>query len=237
MGKVFILQNAALFTAGTFEAELKRREIPYTYHKIYEEGIPSEDILPSISGLIVLGGPLTFRVTNPDSSPNLSKQIQFLRKALELQKPCLAVAQGACLLAHAQGAYVEPAPEKQLGWISAEIYPDYSRNSVIYSKVEEKKFPVFTWCDTLHGFPPQGYWYVHAAKCRYLSTGINGNSYLFNFHPEINEEMVSQWLQHYFQDVGSKERAAELLEQTREHFPQAQAFSRKIIHAFESFLR
>ncbi|MCP5468606.1 MAG: hypothetical protein H7A32_04990 [Deltaproteobacteria bacterium] len=237
MGKVLILQNAALFSAGTFESELQSREISYSYHKVYEEDVPIEDILPAVSGLIVLGGPLTYRVTQPESSTGLKKLLSFLSKALEMKIPCIGVAQGACLLARAKGAWVEPAPEKQLGWINAEVYPDYSRNSVIYSKVEEKKFPVFTWCDTLHGFPPEGYWYLNSPKCRYLSTGINGNSYLFNFHPEITEEMVGQWLQHYFQDLGSKELAAQLKEATREHIEQAQAFSHKIIHAFESFLR
>jgi len=237
MGKVLILQNAPLFTAGTFEDELKRREIPYEYHRVFESGPPSVETLSFCSGLIVLGGPLSFHVEQAENHPTLSKEIFFLRSCLDQHKPIIAVSQGACLLAQAQGAWVAKAPQKEVGWIRAEVYPDYSRNSVVYSKVEEKKFPALVWYDTCHGFPPQGYWYVYSPNCRYLSSGINGNCYLFNFHPEVTEDMVNKWLKEYKKDLPSDEAAEKIRAQTKENFEYTKTFSRKIIHAFQSFLK
>lgn len=237
MAKVIILQNSPLFSAGTFEDELKRREIPYEYHKVYESGAPLIELIRNYSGVIVLGGPLKFRVDNAAKSSVLSKEIFFLRACLDRHLPIIAVGQGANLLAEAQGAWVEKGPTQEIAWIQAEVYPDYSRNSVIYSKVEEKKFPVFVWYDTINGFPPEGYWYVTSPNCRYLSSGIQGNCYLFNFHPEITEAMVESWLKEYGKELGSQEQAAAIREQTKDNFEYTKGLSRKIIHAFESFLK
>lgn len=238
MAKVLILQNAPLFTGGTFEAELERRQIPFEYQKVFEGGLPPLEAVAHYAGIIVLGGPLRLRADEAEKNPGLAKEIFWLRAALDHHKPVIGVSQGACLLALAQGAWVNREPDKKnVGWVNAEIYPDYSRNSVIYSKVEEKKFPAFVWYDTFHGFPPTGYWYLTTPGCRYLSAGIHGNSYLFNFHPEITEDLIKSWLKEYKRDLIDPSDAERILEQTRENFEYAKGFSRKIIHAFESFLR
>lgn len=237
MGNVLILQNAPLFTGGTFEEELKRREISFEYHKAYENGPPSPEAAARYSGFIVLGGPLALRVTEGDRPAFVDQEIFFLRSCLEAHKPVFAVSQGAAILAQAQGAWAKKEESPEIGWATAEIYPDYSRNSVIYSKVEEKKFPAFLWTQTTHGFPPRGYWYLTTPHCRYLSSGIHGNCYLFNFHPEVTPELVNSWLKEYGKDLPNAELAEEIRRQTQEHFEVTKAFSRKIIHAFESFLK
>ncbi len=237
MGNVLILQNYPLFTAGTFEAELEGKKIPFEYIRLFETGLPSLEQIAGLSGLIVLGGPLKFRVQGAEKNPGLSKQISFLRVCLEQHKPIIAVSQGANLLAQAQGAWVEPSPTKEIGWTKAEIYPDYCRNSVVFSKIEEKKFPAFAWYDTFNGFPPQGYWYLYNPKCRYFCTGINGNCHLFNFHPEITEELVDRWLKEYGKEIEDKTAPDRIRQETKEHAEYTRRFSHKIIHAFESFLK
>jgi len=236
MGKVLILQNAPLFTGGSFESELERRKIPFEYHKVYEAGVPGPEALKQASGLIVLGGPLKLRVDEVEKQPALAKEVYFLRSALDAHKPIIGVSQGACLLAQAQGAWVAREKQSHIGWVRAEVYPDYSRNSVIYSKIEEKKFPAFVWFDTFHGFPPTGYWYLTAPACRYLSSGIHGNCYLFNCHPEVTPELVGQWLKEYGKELPDPDMAEKIRQETEEHFEYTKGFSRKIIHAFESFL-
>lgn len=237
MGKVLLLQNAPLFTGGTFESELERREIPFEYQKVFDSGVPSVEALAGYSGLIVLGGPLRLQVDQVEKRAELAKQVYFLRAALEAHKPILGVSQGACLLAQAQGAWVAREKAKQIGWVKAEVYPDYSRNSVIFSKVEEKKFPAFTWFDTFHGFPPTGYWYATHPSCRYLSSGIHGNCYLFNFHPEVTPELVGKWLKEYGKELPEPELADQIRQDTETHFEYTKGLSRKIIHGFESFLK
>lgn len=239
MGKVLILQNAPLFSAGSFEDELKRREIAYEYRHVYEspKQLPNPDQASSYSGFIVLGGPLRFKVDQAEKVAALSQQISFLRACLDQHKPILAVAQGANLLSQAQGGWVAKSPEKEIGWIEVEVYPDYSRNSVVYGEIEEKKFPVFSWSDTFNGFPPQGYWYLTSPNCRHQSTGINGNCYLFNFHPEVTEELVQGWIKEHAADLPSKEAGAKILADTSANIEGAKKLSRRIIHAFESFLK
>lgn len=239
MAKVLIVQNAPLFTGGNFEFELKRKEIPYEYVKAYEGAkLPSADQLKYYSGFIVLGGPLNLRVDHPEKYEWQVKELSFLRDCLDQHYPVMAVSQGANLLAQAQGAWVDRGPQhKEIGWVEAEIYPDYSRNSVIYEHVEEVKFPAFCWTDTINGFPPKGYWYALSPNCRYQSTGINGNSYLFNFHPEANEELIAAWLKEYGKDIADPERVQQIQSQTAEKVEFSKRLSRKIIHAFESFFK
>jgi GMP synthase-like glutamine amidotransferase len=210
--------------------------IPFEYHKVFEKGAPSLDQAAHYSGFIVLGGPLRFRVDQTEKNPQLTKEIFFLRAVLDTHKPIIAVSQGACLLAQAQGAWVAREPRKVIGWMTAEIYPDYARNSVIYSKVEEKKFPAFAWFDTFHGFPPTGYWYAYHPYCRYFSSGILGSSYLFNFHPEVTPELVDTWLKEYASELPDKAMAEQIRKETQENIEYTKGFAHKIIHAFESFL-
>lgn len=237
MAKVLILQNAPLFSAGSFEEELTRREITFEYRKVYEAGLPTVESVSHYSGFIVLGGPLGLRVIEGDRPAFVEQEIFFLRACLDAHKPVFAVGQGATILAQAQGAWAKKEETPEMGWVTAEIYPDYSRNSVIYSKVEEKRFPAFMWSQTTHGFPPRGYWYLTTPHCRYLSSGIHGNCYLFNFHPEATPELVNAWLKEYGKELPSAEMAEQIRTQTAEHAEATKAFSRKIIHAFESFLK
>jgi GMP synthase-like glutamine amidotransferase len=238
MAKVLILQNAALFTAGSFEDELKRREIPFEYRRLYEgEKLPSVEQAKDYSGYIVLGGPLKFHMDTPEKTKWLAQELFFLRACLDLHKPILGVSQGGNLLARAQGALLNRLPQKEIGWVTAEIYPDYSRNSVIYSEIEQKTFSAFCWSDTMNGFPPSGYWYVLSPNCRYQSVGINGNCYCFNFHPEVTEELINSWLSEYGKEVGSDELIQKIKAQSAEHVAFSKNLSRIIIHAFESFLR
>lgn len=236
MSKVLILQNHPDFDGGSFEAELTRREIPLDYHKVYEAPLPLASEAKGLKGILVLGGPLSLAVDQVEQNPKLFEELSFLRAALEAHRPILAVGQGACLLAQAQGAWVEKAPKRVTGWTEGEIYPDYSRNSVIYSKVEEKRFPAFAYLNTFHGFPPKGYWYVYHPDCRYFSSGIHGNCYLFNFHPEITESLLKTWVKKFPQDFGGEEAAEKLLKNSEEKLAYSKALSRKIIHAFASFL-
>lgn len=239
MGKVLILQNAPLFTAGSFEAELKRREIPFEYRRVYEGAkyLPAPDQAKHYSGIIALGGPLKLKVDKAEKVEWLNRELSFLRACLEAHIPVLGVSQGANLLCQAQGGWVARTPQAELGWITVEIYPDYSRNSVIFSEVEEKKIQAFCWYDTFNGFPPQGYWYALSPNCRYQSTGINGNCYLFNFHPEVTEELVAAWVKEHASELPNKEIAAQMIEETKANMEYTLGLSRKIIHGFESFLK
>jgi len=239
MGKVLILQNAPLFTGGNFEEELTQRNIPFEVKKAYEgEKLPIGEQLAAYSGLIVLGGPLSLRVEEPSKVSWLAKEFSLLRQALDQHLPIIAVGQGANLLASAQGAWIDRSPKlKEIGWVTGEVYADYSRNSVIYSTIDEKFFPIFCWYDTINGFPPTGYWYMLSPNCRYQSTGIHGNCYLFNFHPEVNEALLNSWLKEYGKEVGSKEAIQKIQEQGAEGFQFAKKLSQKIIHAFEAFLK
>src|SRR5262249_7455231 len=84
MAKVLILQNAPLFTGGSFEEELKRREIPYEYRKVYEgiKNLPALELVKQFSGVIVLGGPLRFKVDQAEKVESLHQQVSFLRACL-----------------------------------------------------------------------------------------------------------------------------------------------------------
>lgn len=241
MDKVLILQNAALFTAGSFEDEFKRHGIPYEYRRLYEgEKLPGTEQAKDYSGYIVLGGPLKLRVDQPEKGGRknyLAEELFFVRSCLDQHKPVFGVSQGGLLLARAQGASIKKLARKEVGWISAEVYPDYSRNSVVYSQVQEKKFPALLWADTMSGLPPEGYWYLNAPTCRYLSVGVHGNCYAFNFHPEVTEELLDSWLKEYSQDLNAKEDAQKIREATAQNMEFTRLLSRKIIHAFKSFLK
>lgn len=105
MSKAIILQHVAHEGPGRIVPVLRDFGIPTEVRHLYQgDEVPTD--LDELRVLIVLGGPMG--VADVDKFPFLQKEIDLLKRFVELDRPVLGVCLGAQLLAHAAGAKVYP---------------------------------------------------------------------------------------------------------------------------------
>lgn len=98
--------------------------------------------------LVVMGGPMG--VYDEDEFSWLSKEKQFIRKAVEEGVRILGICLGAQLLADVLGASVSKNPEKEIGWFRVSPEKSYKgRLSGIFDDAPE----VFHWHGDTFGIP------------------------------------------------------------------------------------
>ena len=103
MSKAIILQHVAHEGPGRIIPVLRDFGIPTEVRHLYRgDEVPTD--LQEIRVLIVLGGPMGVADAGSDAYPLLSKEIDLLKRHVELDRPTLGICLGAQLLAHAAGA-------------------------------------------------------------------------------------------------------------------------------------
>lgn len=145
------------------------------------------------SHIIILGGPMN--VYEVERYPFLIWEDLLIKDAIKEGKAVLGICLGAQLIAKALGAKVFKAPVKEIGWFQVELTPLGAEDRLF--SCFPKNFPVFQW----HGDTfdlPQG------AKLMAQSFPVPNQAFRFGkevyglqFHLEVTEEMVKEWLETY----------------------------------------
>lgn len=139
--------------------------------------------------VVVMGGPMG--VYEADRHPYLTDELQVLERRLKLRRPNLGICLGAQLLAAAAGAKVYPGKAGMvIGVLPVTLTPEALADPMFASV--DQRFDVVHW----HGdtFDP-----VHgsvrlASTARYPEEAFRiGNSYGFQFHPEVTPAMLEAW--------------------------------------------
>ena len=135
--------------------------------------------------VVILGGPQS--ATN--DLTYLRKEEKLIREYVFEEKPVLGICLGSQLIAKALGGKVYPGPIKEIGF-----YHDLriENNSKLFSGFENP-FTVFHWHGDTFDLPPE-------AKRLASSTHFKNQAFQFGnavglqFHLEVDDKMVRQWL-------------------------------------------
>ena len=246
MKLALIIQHAAPETlAGNFTAVLESQRFSLGQVNIFDGG-PAYDQFcpPDISGVslvVVLGGPMSAN----DDYPALHQERVYLREALAAGKPVLGICLGAQLMATALGGAVEPTGGFQFGLRKISITADGHADPV-FSKLTVPLVP------TLHGdcftIPPgaaklaEGYMLLKDGRYRRINMAFRyGNSYAFQFEPQLTLEEFKVWdreLRGDYELMGDNFDAAEEAERNLSEFsrfaPTHEAQMRDMLNAFLS---
>ena len=198
MKRALIIQHAAPETlAGNFTAVLNSHGFSLEQVNIFE-GAPAYDQfsppdLSDVSLMIVLGGPMSAN----DDYPALHQEREYLRAALEAGKPVFGICLGAQMLSKALGGSVEPSGGFQFG---------LRKLSVTYEGHADPVFGRLTvpLVPTLHGdcftIPPgasklaEGHMLLRDGRYRRINMAFRyGNSYAFQFEPQLTLEEFEVW--------------------------------------------
>ncbi|OHB86731.1 MAG: hypothetical protein A3D13_01160 [Planctomycetes bacterium RIFCSPHIGHO2_02_FULL_40_12] len=196
--KVIIIKHIDIEGPGTIGDFLDGSGIPYHVIDIFN-GEPLPDSLSDTSAVIVLGGPMN--VYEEDKYPFLKQEDEFLKEVIEKGLPTLGFCLGAQLIAKAKGAIVKKAPQKEIGWFQISLNKNGSSDPLF------QEFPVevdvFQWHGDTFDIPDGAVKLAESELCPNQAFRIGNNIYGLQFHVEVTDEMIYQWMDAYKNEVNS----------------------------------
>lgn len=190
----------ALRRAG-FTVEQRVREV--------REGDEAADLV------VVMGGPMG--VYEADRFPFLAQEQGLLEKRLAAHRPNLGICLGAQLLAAAAGSKVYPgAAGKVVGVLPVTLTAEALADP-LFAGIDER-FEVIHW----HGdtWEPVHGAVLLASTARYPQEAFRlGNSYAFQFHPELDAANFERWLRAF--PLGLKQAGREVEDALSRDLPRA----------------
>ena len=209
---VLILKNTPQEGPGTIEDFLASNDIGYTIIDLSSEDIPPAD---DFDALVILGGPMS--VNDSDRYPYISREIELVRDFAEKNRKIFGICLGAQIMAKAFGAKVYPGTKKEIGWYDLEM--DYRAGiDRLMGKLARhpatgehlKRFKVFQWHGETFDIPKGGVRLARSELYPNQAFRYGDKAYAFQFHIEVKENTVYDWLKDEPVDKGLLKRDTEL---------------------------
>jgi GMP synthase-like glutamine amidotransferase len=188
---VLIIQHVEAEGPGLVEEELKRERFSYQT-LILKPGAHFPN-LDGLTHIVILGGPMN--VYEEDRYPFLKEEDLFIKEAIQRGKFVLGICLGAQLVAKALGARVTKLPAKEIGWYDVSLTKIASMDP-LFSHLP-KNFSVFQWHEDTFDIPNHAIWIATSSLVPYQAFRYGDNAYGLQFHVEVTEEMIQEWMKIY----------------------------------------
>lgn len=196
---VLIIKHIDIEGPGLIEEILKEYGISYQMINL-EKDILSKNP-DDFSHIIILGGPMN--VYEEDRYPFLKEEDLLIKESILKQKHLLGICLGAQLIAKALGAKVFKSPLKEIGWYDVELTETGLKDS-LFSKLP-KRFSVFQWHEDTFEIPRNAKLIATSSSVPNQAFRYGKNVYGLQFHLEVTEEMIKQWIDAYGKESFSPE--------------------------------
>jgi GMP synthase-like glutamine amidotransferase len=191
---VLIVKHIEIEGPGLIEYCLKHEKIPYQILTLNPSvRLPKPD---DFTHIVILGGPMN--VYEEDHYPFLREEDLFIKEAIQRGKSILGICLGAQLIAKALGAKVLKAPVKEIGWYDVSLTRIGSIDP-IFSHLP-KKFSVFQWHEDTFEIPHSATLIATSSPVPYQAFRYGDNAYGLQFHLEVTQEMIREWMETYEED-------------------------------------
>ena len=195
MKKPFLsLQNIPCETLGNFEKMITNDG--YKIEKIYamRKEVPKD---PSqFSAIIILGGPMSVY----ENHDFIKDQIRLVQMAGRKKIPLIGICLGSQIIAQSVGGEVFKGPRKEIGWYSIKI--ESAGNDGLFSGFQTYGPKVFQWHGDTYHLPHNAK--ILARSDIYPQAFSLGSLIGIQFHLEVTEKMIQQWLREYSSEVASE---------------------------------
>lgn len=167
-----------------------------------DQGDPLPEDLSAVDAVVCLGGPMN--VDEEDRYPFLRAEKVFIRRAVDQGTPFLGICLGAQLLARACGAAVMAAPQAEIGWRTVTLTPEGETDPLFAGLPHAAG--VFQWHGDTFDIPAEGTWLVSGPECPYQAFRVGRRAYGLQFHVEITDRSLRQWIPAYVSDPSDRHR-------------------------------
>ena len=189
MPRLLVFQHVAAEPLGTLDQLIRQRGHRIRF-KNFERHPDAQLNVDRYRGLIVLGGPMN--VEDHPQRPHLANEMRAIERMLEQGKPVLGICLGAQLLAHVLGAPVQRNETPEIGW-----YPlqktDAGHADPVLAPLQLET-PVFQWHGCRFDIPKDAVHLARSPQCEQQAFRYGDNAYGFQFHLEMDEQLVERWL-------------------------------------------
>ena len=189
MAKLLVIQHVPYEGLGTFEPVFTQRGCtlvrlhPANPHARWPR-------LTNVQGVVIMGGPMG--VYEQDRYPFLTKELAFLREAVEMRLPILGVCLGAQLLAHALGADVRKHAVKEIGWYPLTKEAGAADDPLFAPFTSTET--VFQWHGDTFALPRGAVRLASSPWCAQQAFRYRDNVYGLQFHVEVTADIIAAWL-------------------------------------------
>ena len=202
--------------SGTISQVLRQREV-----KITECGPPFEPLAgfdplgPDL--LVVMGG--SCGVYQMEHYPFLQDEMRIIQTRLDAGRPTLGVCLGAQLMAAALGARVYKGEQgSETGWLSVRV-TEAGKNSPA-RHFDESLTKIMQWHGDTFTAPDGAVMLAGSARYPHQIFSAGPNAIGIQFHPEVTDEILSEWFIDAAYDVYSgKIDLPRMRQDTAEHLP------------------
>lgn len=196
-------------------------------HSLADADLKAEDYCAVIS----LGGDAG--ANDVETHLYMRQEMELLAAAHESGVPVLGICLGAQLLAKALGAEVEDDAGFEIGWVEMDVLVD----DPLLGRAGPS--PRFVWHHDRFGLPEGAVHVMRGKTCPNQAFYV-GTSYGVQFHPEVSESHVAEWVQDP-NCITDLERARmdgkELLTRVRESDSHLNADGRRLVKGFVQLIR
>lgn len=187
--EALIIENAAGEGAGILRDIILDRGWAIQIIKLYMgESIPSD--WRRFNLLIIMGGPMN--VYEEDKYPYLIKETEVIGEAIHGGTAVLGFCLGAQLMAKACGANVQKGHIREIGWYPARLTEDGKKDFFLGRFPME--FSVFQWHGDTFDIPEKGIRLIESDQYPNQAMRVGDMGYGFQFHFEITDKMIEEWL-------------------------------------------
>ncbi|HZX36144.1 MAG TPA: gamma-glutamyl-gamma-aminobutyrate hydrolase family protein [Thermodesulfobacteriota bacterium] len=196
--KAVVIQHVPHEGLGAIGNALAAFGISAEFVRVYRgERVPA--VLERGTLLIVLGGPMG--VYESERYPFLKDELNLLERAFKKDSPVLGICLGSQLMAKAAGAKVYKGGKKEIGWYDVTLTGDGARDGIFLSFPE--KFRVFQWHGDTFDVPQGARLLASSAGFPNQLIRIGKRAYGIQFHLEVTERMIYEWLKENSEELAS----------------------------------
>lgn len=189
MARLLVFQHVAHEILGTLDSLLRKSAFRIKYVNFGRDNYTIPRI-ENYDGLIVLGGPMN--VDQVKDYPYLTEETKYIEKAISSDIPVLGICLGSQLVAKALGAKVKRNKVKEIGWYDVAPTIEGTKDPLIsnFNGVEK----IFQWHGDTFDLPKGAELLATSEFCENQAYRYGEKVYGFQFHLEVDKQMIDRWL-------------------------------------------
>ena len=189
MTKVLVIRNVSYETEGMLEALLRDQGLTLDIVDFQQDAF-AKPRLDGYGGLVVMGGPMG--ANDSDRFPFLLEVERLCSEAMERSIPLVGVCLGAQIMAKVLGSEVYPNPVREVGWYDLTT-TEAAAGDALFSELEPLEV-VLQWHGDTFDLPKDAVLLASSPDCVNQAFRYGENGYAVQFHLEILESMIREWV-------------------------------------------